>query len=259
MESADRIRAIMNALRTSDSVSVAELALAYGVSEMTIRRDLDELAQQGVVRRVRGGALSLLLRGEEPPFGVREREAVDAKRRIGAEVAGLLADGEAVLLDGGTTALEVARAVRERRLTILPLALQAAQELAGAPRIRLVLPGGEVRHGEMNFVGPLTETSIKALRFDTAVIGCCGLSAEHGLTAHDLPEVAIKQAAIASARRVVVACDSGKFTRTAFGAVCGLDRLDVVVTDENIPRDQHDALTAAGVAVRTVPASVPVT
>lgn len=258
MESAERIRAIMNALRTSDSVSVAELALAYGVSEMTIRRDLDELAQQGVVRRVRGGALSLLLRGEEPPFGVREREAVDAKRRIGAEVASLLADGEAVLLDGGTTALEVARAVRDRRLTILPLALQAAQELTAAPRVRLVLPGGEVRQGEMNFVGPLTETSIKALRFDTAVIGCCGLSAEHGLTAHDLPEVAIKQAAIASARRVVVACDSGKFSRTAFGAVCGLDRLDVVVTDDGIPRDQHDALTAAGVTIRTVPATAPV-
>ncbi|WP_169946753.1 DeoR/GlpR family DNA-binding transcription regulator [Microbispora sp. H11081] len=252
MESADRIRAIMNALRTSDSVSVAELALAYGVSEMTIRRDLDELAQQGVVRRVRGGALSLLLRGEEPPFGVREREAVDVKRRIGAEVAALLADGEAVLLDSGTTTLEVARAVRERRLTILPLALWAAQELASAPRVRLVLPGGEVRPGELNFVGPLTESSLRSLRFDTAVIGCCGLSAEHGLTAHDLPEVAIKQAAIASARRVVVVCDSGKFTRTAFGAVCGLDRLDVVVTDEGIPREQHDALVAAGVTVRTV-------
>src|SRR3954470_5217006 len=135
MESADRIRAIMTALRTSDSVSVAELALAYGVSEMTIRRDLDELAQQGVVRRIRGGALSLMLRGEEPPFGVREREAVEAKRHIGAEVASLLADGEAVLLDGGTTVLEVAKAVRDRRLTVLPLALQAAQELTGAPRV----------------------------------------------------------------------------------------------------------------------------
>ncbi|WP_285705042.1 DeoR/GlpR family DNA-binding transcription regulator [Microtetraspora sp. NBRC 16547] len=250
MESSDRVRAIMSTLRTADSVSVAELAVEHGVSEMTIRRDLDELAQQGVVRRVRGGALSLLLRGEEPPFGVREREAVEAKQRIAAEVAALLTDGEAVLFDGGTTLLEVARAVRDRRLTVLTLALRSAQELATAPRIRLVLPGGEVRQSEMNFVGPLTEASIKALRFDTAVIGCCGLSAEHGLTAHDLPEVAIKQAAIASARRVVVACDSGKFSRTAFGAVCGLDRLDIVVTDEGIPQDQHDALTAAGVTVR---------
>ncbi|GLW06937.1 DeoR family transcriptional regulator [Microtetraspora sp. NBRC 13810] len=240
----------MNALRVNDTVLVTELASRHGVSEMTIRRDLDDLAQQGVVRRVRGGAVSLLLRGEEPPFGVREREAVEAKRRIGAEVASLIADGEAVLLDSGTTALEVARALRERRVTVLALALQAVRELATAPRIRLVLPGGEVRQGELNFTGPLTETSLRALRFDTAVIGCCGLSAEHGVTAHDLPEVAVKQAAMDAARRVVVAVDSGKFGRTAFGAVCPLSRLDVVVTDPGIPPDQHDALVAAGVAVR---------
>jgi Transcriptional regulators of sugar metabolism len=248
----DRLRAIMDALRTSDTVSVAELAARHGVSEMTIRRDLDELARQGVVRRIRGGALSLLLRGEEPPFGVREREAVEEKRRIAAEIADLIADGEAVLLDGGTTTLETARALRDRRLTVLPLSLHAAQELSTAPRIRLVLPGGEVRPGELNFVGPLTEKSIRSLRFDTAVIGCCGLSAAHGLTAHDLEDVAVKQAAIESARRVVAAADSGKFTRTAFGAVCGLDRLDVVVTDSGIPQEEHDALTAAGVSVRIV-------
>ncbi|MEU6717276.1 DeoR/GlpR family DNA-binding transcription regulator [Nonomuraea sp. NPDC046802] len=245
-----RLMSIMNALRTQDSVSVAELAAEHGVSEMTIRRDLDELAQQGVVRRVRGGALSLLLRGEEPPFGVREREAVEAKQHIGAEVAGLIADGEAVVLDGGTTVLEVARSLLGRRLTVLPLALQSVTMLATAPRVRLVLPGGEVRQGELNFMGPLTESSIKALRFDTAVIGCCGLSSEHGLTAHDLPEVAIKQAAIVSARRVIVACDSGKFSRTAFGAVCPISRLDVVVTDSGIPQEERDALVAAGVTVR---------
>ncbi|MEV5504603.1 DeoR/GlpR family DNA-binding transcription regulator [Nonomuraea fuscirosea] len=246
----ERVRAIMNILRTADSVSVAELAAEHGVSEMTIRRDLDELAQQGVVRRVRGGALSLLLRGEEPPFGVREREAVEAKRRIGQAAAELVADGEAVILDGGTTALEVARALTGRRVTVLPLALQAVSLLAGAPRVRVVLPGGEVRKGELNVTGPLTESSIRALRFDTAVIGCCGLSAEHGLTAHDLPEVAVKQAAIASARRVVVVCDSGKFARTAFGAVCPIGRLDVVVTDPGIPPEERDALVAAGVTVK---------
>lgn len=240
----------MATLRVQDSVSVAELAVRHNVSEMTIRRDLDDLAGQGVVRRIRGGALSLLLRGEEPPFGAREREAVEVKRRIGLVVAELLADGEAVLLDGGTTALEVARALRERRLTVVPLAMQSAVELSTAPRVRLVLPGGEVRPGELNLKGPLTESTIRALRFDTAVIGCCGLSAEQGLTAHDLPEVAVKQAAIASARRVIVACDSGKFTRTAFGAVCPLDRIDIVVTDPDIPPEQRDALTAAGVTVR---------
>jgi DeoR/GlpR family transcriptional regulator of sugar metabolism len=250
MDSPDRVRAIVNDLRVNDSVSVVGLAAQHGVSEMTIRRDLDDLAQQGVVRRVRGGAVSLLLRGEEPPFGIREREATEAKRRIGVEVASLIADGEAVLLDGGTTALEVARALRDRRVTVLPLAMQAASELTTAPRIRLVLPGGEVRQGELNFTGPLTESSIRALRFDTAVIGCCGLSAEHGVSAHDLPEVAVKQAAMASSRRVVVAADSGKFGRTAFGAVCPLERLDIVVTDSAVPADQHDHLTAAGVTVR---------
>ncbi|GAA2912473.1 DeoR/GlpR family DNA-binding transcription regulator [Streptosporangium fragile] len=242
----------MSALRTNDAVSVSELAVEHAVSEMTIRRDLDELAQQGVVRRVRGGAVSLLLRGEEPPFGVREREAVEAKRRIGAEVAALFADGEAVLLDGGTTSLEVARAIRDRRLTVMPLSLQAAAELSTAPRIRLVVPGGEVRPGELSFTGPLAESAIRALRFDTAVIGCCGLSARHGLTAHDLSDVAVKQAAIASARRVVAATDSGKFSRTAFGAVCPLDHLDMVVTDTGLPPAEHDAMTAAGIAVRTV-------
>ncbi|MEV7013204.1 DeoR/GlpR family DNA-binding transcription regulator [Streptosporangium sp. NPDC051022] len=252
MEGSDRIRAIMSALRVSDAVSVAELAVEHAVSEMTIRRDLDELARQGVVRRVRGGAVSLLLRGEEPPFGVREREAVEAKRRIAAEVSALLADGEAVLLDGGTTGLEIARAIHDRRMTVLPLSLQSAHELGTAPRIRLVLPGGEVRPGELSLIGPMTENAIRSLRFDTAIIGCCGLSAEHGITSHDLADVAVKQAAIASARRVIAAADSGKFARTAFGAVCPVDRLDMVVTDTAIPQAEHDALTAAGVVVRTV-------
>lgn len=240
----------MDALMTADSVSVAELAARHGVSEMTIRRDLDELARQGVVRRIRGGAQSLLLRGEEPPFGVREHEAPDDKRRIATEVAGLLADGEAIILDGGTTALAVAREIHDRRLTVLPLSLQAIQALGDAPRIRLVLPGGEVRHGELNVAGPLAVSTIGSLRFDTAVIGCCGLSAEHGMTAHALDDVAVKQAAIASSRRVIAAADSSKFGRTAFASVCPANRLDVLVTDAGIPAGEHDALTAAGVTVR---------
>ncbi len=97
---------------------------------MTIRRDLGVLAGQGVLKRVRGGARTLLLRGEEPPFALRARDAVDAKRRIAAEVSSLIDDGESVLLDSGTTCLEVARLLRERPVTVMPLSLQAIHVLS---------------------------------------------------------------------------------------------------------------------------------
>src|ERR1700677_2254414 len=109
MSNADRHRLIAQAVRESGSATVPELAELTGASEMTIRRDLDALAAQGALERVRGGARTLLLRGEEPPFALRAHEAADAKRRIAAEVARLIADGETVLLDSGTTCLEVAR------------------------------------------------------------------------------------------------------------------------------------------------------
>ncbi|WP_283136680.1 DeoR/GlpR family DNA-binding transcription regulator [Rhizohabitans arisaemae] len=250
MESAERLQAIVRVLQTTDSVGVTELAAEHGCSEMTIRRDLDQLAQQGILRRVRGGAVSLLLRGENPPFGVRELEAHESKKRIAASVADLVSDGEAVLLDSGTTTLEIAKRLVDRRLTVVPTSLQSAQELSTAPRIKLVIPGGELRQGELNLAGPLTEAAIRALRFDTAIIGCCALSAEHGMTSFDLDDAAVKQAAIASARRVIAVTDSSKFSRTAFAFVCGLDRFDLLVTDEGIPAEQRTAFEAAGVAVR---------
>lgn len=112
MSNADRHGMIAQAVRESGRTTVQELAELTGASEMTIRRDLDTLAAQGVLERVRGGARTLLLRGDEPPFALRAHEAVDAKRRIAAEVSSLIADGETVLLDSGTTCLELAHLLR---------------------------------------------------------------------------------------------------------------------------------------------------
>jgi DeoR/GlpR family transcriptional regulator of sugar metabolism len=245
MASAERLRRITEAVREAGQLSVAELAGLTGASEMTIRRDLEVLADQGVLERYRGGASSLLLRGEEPPFGLRELERPDAKRRIAAEVAGLIADGESVVLDSGTTCLEVARVLAERRLTVVPLSLHAANALTGAPRLKLLLPGGEPRPGELALTGPLTEASLASLRFDTAVIGCCGLNAANGLTAYDLADAAVKRAAIASA-------DTAKFSRTALAFVAPASALDAVVTEEGAPDEETGALAAAGVTVRKV-------
>jgi len=254
MASIERHRQIVEAVRAEGRLGVAELAALTGASEMTVRRDLEILAGQGVLERYRGGARSLLLRGEEPPFAIRATEGRAAKQRIAAEVAGLVADGETVVLDSGTTCLEVARALEQRRLTVMPLSLHAANALTGAPRLRLIMPGGEPRPGELALTGPLTESALAALRFDTAVLGCCGLTAADGLTAYDLAEAAVKRAAIASARRVIAVADAAKFSRTALAHVVPAAALHTVVTDDLAPRDEVDALTAAGVTVRTVPA-----
>ncbi|MEW1859641.1 DeoR/GlpR family DNA-binding transcription regulator [Streptomyces sp. NPDC088194] len=255
MASSERHRQIVEAVRAEGRLGVAELAALTGASEMTVRRDLEILAGQGVLERYRGGARSLLLRGEEPPFALRETESRAVKQRIAAEVAALVADGETVVLDSGTTCLEVARVLQQRRLTVMPLSLHAANALTGAARLRLIIPGGEPRPGELALTGPLTESALAALRFDTAVLGCCGLSAADGLTAYDLAEAAVKRAAIASARRVIAVADAAKFSRTALAFVVPVTALHTVVTDDRAPQDELSALTTAGVTVRTVPAT----
>ncbi|MFJ7018109.1 DeoR/GlpR family DNA-binding transcription regulator [Streptomyces sp. NPDC101117] len=253
MSNADRHGLIAKAVRDSGGATVQELAELTGASEMTIRRDLDTLAAQGVLERVRGGARTLLLRGEEPPFALRAHEAVEAKRRIAAEVSSLVADGESVVLDSGTTCLEVARLLRERPVTVMPLSLQAVHLFGEAPGpATLVVPGGQPRAAEGALTGPLTLASLAALRFDTAVIGCCGLSATDGLTAYDLDDAAVKKAAIASARRVVVASDGGKLGRTAYAYVGPSAGLHTLVTDGTAPAGEVAALESAGTVVRTV-------
>lgn len=242
-----RLKQITEAVRDAGSLGVADLASMTGASEMTIRRDLEVLAAQGVLERFRGGARSLLLRGEEPPFALRSDENMAAKRRIAATVAGLIADGESIVLDSGTTCLEVARLLHDRRVTVMPLSLHAVNALSSSASLTLLVPGGRPRPGELALTGPLTLASLQALRFDTAVIGCCGLTAEHGMTAFDLEDASVKRAAIASARRVIAAVDASKLTRTALAFVAPVSSLDAVVTDA----DGDAGLTAAGVTVVT--------
>jgi DeoR/GlpR family transcriptional regulator of sugar metabolism len=249
MDASERLSELVDVLRRDGRVDVATAAAEFGAAELTIRRDLDVLVERGVARRVRGGAVNLLMRGEELPFAMRAIEATASKHRIATAVAELITDGEAVGLDSGTTAAETARALAGRRLTVMPMSLHAANALAGSSSVRLMMPGGEARPGELAMVGPLALASIAALRFDTVVLGCCGLSAEGYVMAHDLGDAAVKQALLASARRCVLAVDGTKFTRSALAVVCELARIDVVVTDETAPASAIASLRAGGVEV----------
>jgi DeoR/GlpR family transcriptional regulator of sugar metabolism len=243
------VSSLVETLRRVGRVDVATAAADFGTAEMTIRRDLDVLVERGIARRVRGGAVNLLMLGDELPFAMRAIDAVGTKQRIAAAVSKLIAEGEAVGLDSGTTVVEVARSLFERRITVMPLSLHAAMAVAGSNTIRLMMPGGEARPGELALIGPLALASIAALRFDSVVVGCCGISPEGQVMAHDLGDAAIKQALISSARRSILVADGSKFARSALAVVCEASALDVIVTDTSAPESAIASLEAGGVTV----------
>ena len=243
---------ILQTLRERSPVLVGELAAALDCSEMTVRRDLESLERSGGLRRVHGGAASVFLSAEETPYGIRALDAHEAKAAIGAAAASLLVDGETVVLDGGTTVMEVARALNSRRMTVMPLALRPVFELHECPDIKLLLPGGEVRPGELSLIGSLSEPSFSQLRFDTCVMGPCGVDAGAGITTHMLAEAAVKRAAAKASQRVIAVADSSKLGRVAFGHVCDLEDIDILITDSGTDPQLVEELRAAGVDIRCV-------
>jgi DeoR/GlpR family transcriptional regulator of sugar metabolism len=245
-----RRQALIDAMQRDGEIQVRHLAESLGCSEMTIRRDLDALERDGAVRRVHGGAVRVNLRSNEPPYALRALEAVDAKRRIGKEMAGLIADGESVVLDSGTTAVEVARALRGRPVTVLSLGLRAQMELAEDSGVRLIATGGDVRPGELSLSGELAELAFERLRFDTFILGCCGIDAREGVTTHLPADARVQRAAIRSARRTVVIGDQSKLGLVTFSHVCDLTSVDLLVTDAGA--DQVRQFEALGLEVARV-------
>ena len=264
MPAPDRLDLTLRLVRGSGKLTLAELAERLGVSEMTVRRDLDQLQEQGLVRRVRGGAVALDVPADEAGFEVRARWQTATKAALARATVDLLEPGTTVLLDAGTTTAAVAGALAARfaapgagRLTVAVLSLQAAVRLADQPGIRLLVLGGESRAGERSLVGPLTLSALDQLRFDTFVMSIGAVHHDLGWSEFDLDDAAVKRAAIHRAGRTVVVADGGKLGVQAFARVAPLDAADTFVTSavaDGAPAvtDTLAALTAAGVHVTTV-------
>jgi DeoR/GlpR family transcriptional regulator of sugar metabolism len=248
----ERHQQVLSILSERTRASVAELARATEASEMTIRRDLEVLESQGALQRVHGGAVSTLLSGVEPPYTVRSMVNAEAKAKLGAAVVGLLKDGETVALDTGTTAVAVATAMKDRRLTVTPLSFHAAQHLTAHEGIQLLMPGGQVRKGELSFYGELAVRTFEELRYDTFILSCCGVDAATGATAYNLDDVHVKRTAVRAARRTVLVATAEKLGRVTFGRICPPEQISLVVTDAPPTAESVRELLAAGLEVITV-------
>jgi DeoR/GlpR family transcriptional regulator of sugar metabolism len=234
-------------------VTVAELSESLGVSAMTVRRDLELLEEQGLIRRVRGGALARISNAYEPPYVGRTATHNDAKRRIAKAALDLVIDGDTIVLDTGTTSLELAHALRGRKvITVVTAALRVAMELANEPDIRVVVAGGFLRPGELSLVGALAENVFSEFNCDTAFIGVGGVHPVKGITDYNPDDARIKRLAIGAAARKVLLADASKLGRAAFVNVATADEIDVLVTDAAADHPTVRALSDAGVTVITV-------
>jgi len=244
---AQRRQLILRAVRTDQGAHVVELAQRFGVSEITVRRDLTVLAREGKLTRVYGGAIG---DADEPPFETTQTERHDAKERIGRAAALLVADVQTVMIDIGTTALEVARGFRGRALTVITSNLAVVDELLGETDIELVLLGGVVRRNYRSLVGVLAEDALRQVSADVAFIGTSGIR-RHDLAVMDTTtvEVPIKRGMIASASRSVLLADAHKFSSGGVVRICGVEEFDAVVTDAAPDQPLVQAVERAGVEI----------
>jgi DeoR/GlpR family transcriptional regulator of sugar metabolism len=229
---------------------VSELVAHMGVSAVTIRKDLEALAEDGRITRAHGGAMSSSS-GSEGAFDVRERHQRVEKDVIGATAAAMVANGESIALDASTTALAIARHLRARgpwvHLTVITNGLRIASELAGVPGITVAMPGGFVRWEAMSVVGPLGEGLFERVNIQRAFLGAAGFSMDAGLADATQEEADIKRLMASHARDVVGVIDHTKWERTSFATFCPVDQLAAIISDSPPQRSTRQALTDAGI------------
>ncbi|MEU2790142.1 DeoR/GlpR family DNA-binding transcription regulator [Streptomyces sp. NPDC007100] len=253
MYAAERQQEILRLARESGRVDVLSLAEEFQVTAETVRRDLKALDRAGMVRRVHGGAIPAGRLDFEPDLAERDTVAADEKQRIAraalAELPGGPAPGS-VILDAGTTAARIAAELPlEAELTVVTHALPVAARLADHPGLTLHLVGGRIRHRTRAAVDDWALRAYREINADVVFLATNGFSLEGGLTTPDLAEAAVKRAAIAAARRVVLVADSSKFGQAHFARFGGLDDVDLLVTDTGLSPDDALAIERAGTEV----------
>ena len=238
-ERSDRSIAIVAILHKRVNATFSELASEFGVSEMTIRRDIEALADGGQVIRVPGGGR--IARGflAERSFLEREKRMASEKEKIGKLAASLVQDGESIVLDSGTTTLYIARHLRERRCTVFTFSLAALVELAESSTVRVEVIGGVYRPSSHDFVSLAVAEALSSIRADKVFFGAAALSLKDDVMVND-PEA--QRALLMSGRERILVADSSKFGRKALYRFCGLDSCDLVITDNGAQAEKLKTL-----------------
>ena len=250
---ADRRRMITELVATRGSMRVAELGSILGVSEVTIRNDLELLAHEGLLVRDHGGAIARTHTALSVAFDQRARLNLEAKQRIGQAAASLVQPGDTIMLDAGSTLMEMAKRLPNLSpLTIITNSLNVAIQAGSLPDVHLVLAGGSLSPETISTVGPLAERDLGDLLADKLFLGTHAFELETGLSDVSIEVARVKRAMISAAKQVILLADSGKFPTRALARVAPLSEIDCLITDSEFPEEIAQQLAAQKIEVRRV-------
>jgi DeoR/GlpR family transcriptional regulator of sugar metabolism len=238
MLSAERKLKIAEIVSKNGGIKTSDLSSMFNVSEMTVLRDLAVLEEQGILKRVYGGALVVKDKSHEISSIVREKIHSYEKNIIAEKAIGLVEEGDCIFLDGSTTTLSVAKKLLYKKdITVITNSLDIMIEIRKNPHIKLVGLGGELQSITMNFLGPSTEMSLRNLYSDKAFISPAGISLKSGITVENPMQGLIKKIMIENSAQGILLADSSKFGRVTLNKVCSFDEIKTIITDKKPPND----------------------
>jgi len=249
MISEKRKQTILEILKKTRVVQVNELSKLLGASEVTIRRDLQELEDRGFLKRTQGGALSNDNATFEPPMIELEKENVEQKQTIAKEAYEFISDNDAILLDSSSTVRQLAYLIKnghKRNITVVTNSFKTIIDLLDAENIELIHIGGQVRKNIYSTVGPIGIKTLETLRVDKAFIGVNGIDIQSGFTTPNIFESEIKRAIITSAKQVFVLADSSKFNCISLSIICQINSIDYLITDNGILEKDYKEIRETG-------------
>ena len=249
----NRLAEIQRLLALGAGVTVDDLTARLGVSQATVRRDLDKLQASGLVQRTHGGAVALQSRLRERPFPERSAVNVAEKEAIAHDAARLVSSGDTVFIGGGSTTLRLARELADLSLTVVTNSIPVADELAATANTKVIVIGGTLRAPERSMIGPRAVEGIRLYRAELAFLGVPALDCEHGFTADGDAEAETDAAFMSMSRRTIVLADHSKLGRVSTTHVAPLSAIDTVVTDDGASPLQVGQLRSAGTLVSVAP------
>ena len=255
--STGRRSAILQLLKQNSNIAVTELSRKFGVSEVTIRKDLNLLKDRNLLVRTRGGAILHETRKDDNDTSIRFKKLANfrEKKAIGRAAANLIKEGDTIIIDSGTTALQVACNLHKfKNLTIITNALNVAQEVLAYKRFNVILLGGNIRNASESVVGALAESNLKMFYCDKLFLGVDSFSVENGLSTPNVEEANINQLMISRSKEVIAVFDSSKVNKRALAFIATIDKIDKIVTDDGMDKATRSHLKAMDVDVITVKA-----